>query len=66
MTLYDQTTAASYLTVSEKTLEGWRCRGGDGPPYIKVGGAVRYAKDDLDVWLESRRRRNTSDTGAAR
>ena len=32
---------AIYLSVSEAALKAWRVRGG-GPPWIKVGHAVRY------------------------
>ena len=32
---------AIYLSVSEAALKAWRLRGG-GPPWIKVGHAVRY------------------------
>lgn len=33
--------------VSLKTLERWRCEG-TGPYYLKLGGQVRYRKNDLE------------------
>ena len=33
---------------------------GGGPTFIKAKGAVRYDPDDLDEWLESRKRISTS------
>lgn len=41
---------ADYLNISPATLETWRCRGG-GPPFRKLGRAVRYLKTDVDEWL---------------
>lgn len=26
-----------------------------GPPYLKIGAAIRYRKDDLEAWLAQRR-----------
>ena len=51
--------AADYLTLTKSTLEAWRCRGG-GPVFVKLGKAVRYRKEDLDAFLNSSRRVNTS------
>jgi hypothetical protein len=39
--------AAALLRLSPKSLEGMRSKG-RGPKYIKVGGAVRYRRGDLD------------------
>jgi len=52
--------AAAYLNTSRATLARWRVQGG-GPPFIKMGGRIRYDVADLDAWLESRRRVSTSD-----
>jgi len=61
--------AATVLGVKETTLEAWRCRGG-GPAFLKLGGAVRYRESDLEAFMESRLRKNTSeptgDPGPAR
>lgn len=51
--------AARYVRLSKPTLERFRLSG-DGPAYVKLGGAVRYRKTDLDAWLESRLTRSTS------
>lgn len=44
--LLTETQAAEILRVSPRTLQGWRHRG-EGPPYVKMGAAVRYRRDDL-------------------
>jgi predicted DNA-binding transcriptional regulator AlpA len=51
--------AAQYIGMRKSTLEAWRVRGG-GPPYIKLSKAVRYRKADLDQFIVSRVRENTS------
>ena len=51
--------AAGYLGLTKSTLEAWRCRGG-GPVFIKLGKAVRYRREDLDEFINSRARTNTS------
>ena len=55
--------AAHYVRLSKPTMERFRLSG-EGAHYIKLGGAVRYRKADLDDWLESRRVRSTSEGGA--
>lgn len=52
--------AATYCRLGKPTLERFRISG-NGPHYCKLGGAVRYRKADLDVWLESRLTRSTSE-----
>ena len=58
--------AAEYVGLSHRTLEAYRFAGA-GPSYIKHGGPrsglVLYLPEDLDAWLVSLRRRNTSDRG---
>ena len=52
--LIKQSEAASYLGLSEATLERDRWRGGE-IPYIKVGPrAIRYDLNQLDIYLESK------------
>lgn len=46
--------AAPYIGMSKMYLRISRMRG-DGPPYLKIGRAVRYDVRDLDRWLESKR-----------
>lgn len=55
--------AAVYLDLQKTTLEAWRCRGG-GPRFVKLGRSVRYRRIDLNAWVESRIRFNTSDQGS--
>lgn len=43
--------AADYTRLSETQIERLRQRG-DGPPYIKIGRAVRYRDGDIAIWLE--------------
>jgi Helix-turn-helix domain len=53
--------AARFVLLSERTLEGYRVKGG-GPPFIKATRkSIRYFKSDLVRWLESNRRVSTSD-----
>ena len=51
--------AAFRLGVSIKTLSMWACER-IGPPYVKLtddrNGIVRYPSDELDAWVESRRK----------
>jgi predicted DNA-binding transcriptional regulator AlpA len=52
--------AANYVGLSENTLAKRRLYGLP-PEYLSLGGrAVGYAIDDLNAWLESCRRRSTS------
>jgi len=55
--------AAKIIGFEESTLEAWRCRGG-GPPFVKLGRAVRYRLADLNDWVESRVRNNTIERGS--
>ncbi len=38
---------------------------GAGPPFIKEQHGIRYLPEDVADWLESRRRRSTTDDGGA-
>lgn len=55
--LFSRTEAAKYLSVMPSTLEVWSCTGRYKLPFVKVGRLVRYRKNDLDAWLESRVRK---------
>lgn len=62
-TLYDGE-AAQYIRMSESWLRQSRVSGNpDAPPFVKIGRAVRYLRDDLDRWLEKKRRTSTVDLG---
>ena len=55
--------AASLLNLKSTTLARWRWAG-CGPRFIKIGGAVRYAESDLQVFINAGVRMSTSDRGA--
>ena len=58
--LIKQSEAASYLGLSEATLERDRWRGGD-IPYIKIGPrAIRYDLEQLNKYIEHNTVRNIS------
>lgn len=60
--VYRPRDAADYLGLAESTLAKRRLFGGNAPPYVSLGGrAVGYLKEDMDAWLESQRRQNTSE-----
>ena len=49
--------AARYIGMSRSWLAQSRMNDTAGaPPFLKIGRAVRYLRDDLDTWLEHRRR----------
>lgn len=60
--LLDEHAAALRLGLSVKTLRRWRWAG-RGPLFVKLGAAVRYATADLDAFIDTGRRRSTSDQG---
>lgn len=51
--------AARYLNVSVSWLAKRRLAG-DGPPYLKLGGAVRYSEASLQQWMKAQQRISTS------
>jgi predicted DNA-binding transcriptional regulator AlpA len=51
--------AARLLNLSVSWLAKRRLAG-DGPPYIKLGGAVRYAEAALHQWMKAQQRTSTS------
>lgn len=53
--------AATYLGVSlsflrQGRMEGRRANRSAGPPFIKLGKAIRYDLQDLDAWLAANRK----------
>lgn len=54
--------AADYIGLGKSTLEKWRMTG-DGPVYSSFGRVIVYARDDLDAFVLSKRRRSTADDG---
>lgn len=57
--LLDAKQVARIINMSPKFVEGRRVRGG-GIPYIKVGRYVRYRRNDVEAWLDSRTHTSTS------
>lgn len=60
MRLLSEREASRRLGLSIRTLQKWRLQG-NGPPFLKLGHAVRYDPTDLDAYLAQARRRSTSD-----
>ena len=54
--------AGEVLGMSARTLDRYRVTG-EGPPFSKLCGCVRYVRADLDDWVQARRRLSTSDDG---
>ncbi|WP_117235756.1 helix-turn-helix transcriptional regulator [Vibrio maerlii] len=55
---YTEQETSDYIGMSRSFLRQARMEGNRknrtvAPPFIKVGRAVRYLKEDLDQWLES-------------
>ena len=51
--------AARRLNLSVSWLAKRRLAG-DGPPYVKLGGAVRYVETSLQQWMKGQQRTSTS------
>ena len=62
--LLDTRRASKHIGLAESTLEKMRVAG-DGPPYAKLGRAVRYRMCDLDSWAAARLVTSTSELRAA-
>jgi predicted DNA-binding transcriptional regulator AlpA len=45
---------AKRLGIKPRTLDRWRVDN-KGPAWTKVGFAVRYSTEDVEMWLASRR-----------
>ena len=60
--LLDSKGAAAYLRSARQTLAQMRVLG-TGPGYYKVGRRILYDRAELDAWLDTKRRRSTSDAG---
>lgn len=46
---------AHALDLAPATLNQWRSQG-KGPPYIKVGGRIRYRRHAVREWLDTKER----------
>lgn len=51
-TMLTRKEAAAFLGLAPVTLEGWARKQNAGPPYVKLGKAVRYRKEDLVAFIE--------------
>ncbi|WP_024879575.1 helix-turn-helix domain-containing protein [Methylosinus sp. LW3] len=56
--------AGALLGVSKITLAAWRVKGG-GPAYAKFGRSIRYPREALLKWMNSRVVASTSQAVAA-
>ena len=45
---------ASLARISTGTLANWRSRR-VGPPFAKLGGAVRYGRQDVAAWVDAQK-----------
>lgn len=45
--------AAMYMGMKPKTLADWRSEG-KGPRFLKIGGRIKYRRQDLDDYMEAR------------
>jgi hypothetical protein len=59
-----ETQAAMFLSVSVRTLQGWRVRGG-GPSYVKLGRTVRYRRRALLEFQDGHTVTSTTEVVAA-
>ena len=50
--LLTEAKAAKFLAVSVRTLQAWRTKG-IGPPFVRLGRAVRYMRQALLDWLNA-------------
>ncbi|WP_024707818.1 MULTISPECIES: helix-turn-helix transcriptional regulator [Martelella] len=60
--LMTETLTCELLSVSARTLQAWRLRGG-GPPFVKIGKSVRYKRRDITAWLSANTLTSTSQRG---
>lgn len=58
--LLNESEAARYLSVSVRTLQAWRVRGG-GPTFCRLGRrAVRYRRTDIDAFVNLNKAESTT------
>ena len=51
--LLSERQAADFLTLKPQTLATWRCSKRVALPYVRVGSAIRYRRQDLIDFLEA-------------
>ena len=47
---------AAFLQIHPSTPKQWRLKR-EGPPFVKIGGAVRYRRDEVELWLQRNTKR---------
>jgi|SRR5215469_13257176 len=57
--LLDELSAAHFLQISVRTLQGWRVAG-KGPRFYKIGRKVRYKPRELERWVQTTIRGETN------
>lgn len=60
----EETTTAKMVGVSRSKVQQMRADG-SGPPFFKIGAAVRYRRRAVREWLASLERRSTAEGDAA-
>ena len=55
--------AAALLNITPQTLRRYRCSG-EGPPFVYINSKLKlYSKQEVMSWVQTRKRKSTSDTG---
>jgi excisionase family DNA binding protein len=54
--LFDIKQISQYLNIKEKTIY-YKVESGE-IPYYRIGGLIRFKKDEIDAWLEACRSKN--------
>jgi predicted DNA-binding transcriptional regulator AlpA len=57
--LLNEHEAADRLGIKVSTLRRWRVKGSD-LPFIRIGGRIKYADNDIEGYIQSRRVLSTS------
>ncbi|MFB8830264.1 helix-turn-helix domain-containing protein [Azotobacter sp. CWF10] len=60
--MLQDTHVAQMLGVSTKTLATWRSTGRYALPFLRIGNRIRYHRQDVIAWLESRRQTSSAGT----
>lgn len=55
MKLISTKQVSTILDLPESTLRYWRCAG-LGPPFVKLGGRIKYDEADVDAYVKANKR----------
>lgn len=58
--LLTEAQVSKMLGISPKTLATWRSTGRYALPFLRIGARIRYRRQDVATWLESRQRTSTT------